>query len=166
MIEYFIDTITQNVTWLEVAWTLPAILGMIRYGFIRYRHTYESRKIYKAEHGENSIYYAYNIRAFRFLIIAIIFECFSLIGMRAMVTPNVPTSSTSTELDQLLVVLLLLSGEMALFLKGEYVDRLENKAYRKRLEEENERERERRDDVHGMMMHKCPRYAETDGNCY
>jgi hypothetical protein len=154
LVEQFFDTISQYVSWVEALWVMFTSIGVIRYVFVRYRHVYRIRRDYIREdsrHKYSSVGLQLNIRAFRFLSIGLIFWIWMFTGLRAMLTPNPPDTN---ETDQILLALLLLSGTAILFLKGEMIDSMENKAYAKYREELLEGAKESRDDVQGYLSNE------------
>jgi hypothetical protein len=129
------DILTQYVSWVEAVWVSVMAAGFIRYVLGRYRNIYIFRAEYikqSPKHKGNSTKIQLDSRAFRFLVIGLIFWLWMWLGIRSMFIPN-PESANN--LDQLLLALLLLSGAGLLFLKGEMVDYMENKAYIKYREE-------------------------------
>lgn len=150
MIEYVFEVLTEHVSFVEFIWFLIMLFGFIRYGLNRYVHTFYVRSNYKREdetHCDDSVKLQLDARAFRYLTIAVIFWLWLLLGLRAMLVPNPP--SVNSDIEQIVLLAVLVTGAALLFLKGEYYDVLEGKSYRKYREEITEKIN---DDVHGMMM--------------
>lgn len=138
MFEDVFDILIQHVSWVEAIWTLSCVAGVVRYGFGRYLTVYSIRRKYiddNLTHNRDSTHLWLNTRAFRFLTIALIFWLWALLGLRSMLLPN---PEGVTNIDQLASLILILSGVVLLFLKGEYVDHLENQAYSKYKKEVHE----------------------------
>lgn len=158
MIQYAFDVFMQHVSFVEFIWFIIMLFGVVRYGLNRYLSVVTVRTNYKQEHVshlDDSTKYQLDVRAFRYLTIATIFWFWLLLGIRAMLQPN--PSSVNNDLEQIMLLALLVGGAGLLFLKGEYADILENKAYKKYREELREKIKEEvteqiADDVHGMMM--------------
>jgi steroid 5-alpha reductase family enzyme len=146
VIEETFEILTQYISWAEVIWVSVVIAGVLRYGFGRYRRVYYARRRYiknDPKRKGDSTYLWLNTRAFNFLTIALIFWAWFILGIRAMLTPN---PEGTTDIHQITTLVLIVGGAALLFIKGEYVERLENKAYDKYKDELS--------DVKGYILRK------------
>lgn len=149
------DTLTQYITIWEVLWIVPAVLGFYRYIIIRYRCMKLDRQRYINEspmHKRDSLNIQFDAKVFNYLVIGLVFWCFMWLGFRALLSPN-PQSVSGNEIEQAVYTLLFIFCEVLLFVKGEYLDKMDYKAYAKYREElKKEILEEISDDVKGMMM--------------
>lgn len=109
-----------TVSLLEVVWTLPAAVGMTRY-IGRYIRNGRGQRALEKEQVHGAYKLMGDMRALRFLGLAIVFELFLLLGLVAMTIPQNPASNEYSTTAFFSTALLLLA-EVALVLIGEAAD--------------------------------------------
>lgn len=114
-----------TVSLVEVIWTIPALLGLWRYLGYRYRaalaqlHAIQDDPTYTAAERLTQ-----EARCARFAYLSFVFYCFLMLGMRSLFYPQ-PPGYTILDPENWVPALPILAAEIALFLKGELLDKYE-----------------------------------------
>lgn len=120
MLEWLEVFLPSTVSVIELAWSLPAVVGLVRY-LERYRRARQKRLDNERQRINGELRIMARMRCIRFLALALAFECFLGAGLIAMTLPQEPASDADSG-TAWAIAACLFGVQVALLVSGEVLD--------------------------------------------
>lgn len=120
MLDWLEAFLPSTVSVIELAWSLPAVVGLVRY-LERYWRARQKRVDNERKRINGELRIMARMRCIRFLALAVAFECFLGAGLVAMTLPQGPASDADSGAAWVIAACLF-GVQMALLVSGEVLD--------------------------------------------